>query len=284
MGQKRLTLVDLTQGDQQKKVSQKRVAKSAGKALGAGKRTGRIADKSQDISDIRLDEALTKPEERTAVALQTEGKKVAKEHKPRERSRRYKLARSKVDRTTNYPPDQAIELVKKTNIARFDSTVSAHLNLTQEKQSVDVHFPHSTGKQTRVEIATDAVLKNIEAKKIDFDILLASPAQMPKIAKVAKILGPLGLMPNPKNGTITDDPEKRKKELGSGLTRVKSEGKSPLMHVTIGKSSRSDKELLENLQALVSAVGGKQIKKLTLASTMSPGVKVDVSAMLDTEE
>ncbi|MCH7951115.1 50S ribosomal protein L1 [Patescibacteria group bacterium] len=200
-----------------------------------------------------------------------------RERKPRVRSRRYKLARSRVDRTKPYPIDEAIELVKKTSIARFDGTISAHLNLNEEKVSADVTFPHSTGKQARVAIATDTLLKKIEEKKIDFDVLLATPDTMKKIVKVAKILGPMGLMPNPKTGTVTDDPKKRKKELESGTTQVKTEGKAPLMHVVIGKTSLDTKKLTENLKALVTAVDTKRIKKLTLASTMSPGVKVELS-------
>jgi large subunit ribosomal protein L1 len=100
---------------------------------------------------------------------------------------------------------------------------------------------------------------------------------MKKLNKFAKILGPKGLMPNPKNGTLTDDPKKRKKELESGKTQVKTESKAPLMHVVIGKTSSDSKKLSENLNALVTAVDPKRIKKLTLASTMSPGIKVELS-------
>lgn len=271
MGQKRVTVVDLSEEEQQKKVSQKRAAKTAGKVKG-GKRAGRIADKAEPLAEIELE-----PEREEVSKKKTEIKKEeAVEKAPRERSRRYKFARSMVDRSQTYQLDQAIDLVKKTSIARFDGTISAHFNLTDSGLTVDVPFPHPTGKKTRVAIATDALIKKIEEKKIDFDILLATPEMMKKLTKVAKILGPMGLMPNPKNGTITADPEKRKQELEGGTTQVKTESKAPLMHVVIGKTSGGSKKLSENLQVLIEAVGPKRIKKLTLASTMSPGVKVEL--------
>jgi large subunit ribosomal protein L1 len=271
MGQKRVTLVDLSEKEQQKKVSQKRAAKTTGKTVSTGKRAGRIADKAESIEDIKLE--AEKPEEKEEKVE----KKQVTERRPRVRGRRYKLARSQVDRTKSYPIDQAIDLIKRTSIARFNGTISAHLNLNQEKFTTEVNFPHPTGKQVRVAIASDAVFKKIEAKKIDFDVLLATPDMMKKLTKVAKILGPMGLMPNPKNGTLTDNPKKRKKELESGKTQVKTESKAPLMHIVIGKANQDTKKLSGNLQALIEAVDTKRIKKLTLASTMSPGVKVELS-------
>jgi large subunit ribosomal protein L1 len=100
---------------------------------------------------------------------------------------------------------------------------------------------------------------------------------MPKIAKLAKILGPKGLMPNPKNNTVTPDPEKRAKELASGKTTIKTERKAPLIHALIGKVNQPAKELEANVTALIKGLSILKIKKLTLSATMSPGVKVDLS-------
>lgn len=277
MGQKRLSVVDLSAEETTKKVSPKRAVKSATKSLQAGKGAGRLADKGESIEGI--DTLVPQSAIADSAGPEVEKPDSMRQRKPKERGRRYKYARSLVDRTKTYPIEQAIELVKKTGVARFDGTISAHLNLTEEKVTADVAFPHPTGKTTTVVIATDAVLKKVEAGKIGFDVLLATPAQMPKITKVAKILGPKGLMPNPKNGTITDDPAKRKKELEGGKTQVKTEGKAPLMHVVIGKASFDDKKLSENITALISAVGQTKIKKLTLASTMGPGIKVDIQPL-----
>ena len=272
MGQKRVSLVDLSTTEAPKKISQKKAARTVGKTYKGGKSTGRIADKSEPIEGIDISTV----EEEQPTAKETPKELKVRRKKVRERGRRYRLARSKVDRTITYPLDQAIDLVKNTSITRFDATVSAHLNLTQDGILKEIAFPHPTGKTTRVAIATDELLTNVEKGKIEFDILLASPAMMPKIAKVAKILGPLGLMPNPKNSTITDNPEKRKQELES-VTTVKSEPKTPLMHAVIGKTSYKPGVLSENLKALIRGIGGKNISKLTLASTMSPGVKVDLT-------
>lgn len=277
MGQKRVSLVDLSQkaDQQQKKVSQKTVKKSPKKAMKLPKGSGKLADKGETIEDIILPEEKEKQalEEITEISQETK----ASQKKPRLRGRRYKFARSIVDRTITYPLDRAIELLKKTSICRFDGTITAHLNLKETGINKEITFPHSTGKQTIVAIATDATLKKVEKGKIDFDILLATPDQMKNITKVAKILGPKGLMPNPKNKTITEKPEARKKELESGKTQVKTESKNPLMHVTIGKTSHKDKHLIENVTALIKAVESRNIKKLTLASTMSPGVKVSLA-------
>lgn len=274
MGQKRISVVDPSQEEEQQKVSQKKVVRSVGKttkAIKGGKGIGRLVDKGEPIEAIKLEE------ETKGIKAKEAPKKEALKKPPRERSRRYKLARSRIDRTITYPLDKAIDLVKKTSIARFNATVSAHLNLTQNSLIADVAFPHPTGKKTRVAVATNATLKKIKDKKIDFDVLLASPEQMADIKKLAKILGPAGLMPNPKNGTITDNPKQRKKELETGTTQVKTESKAPLMHVVIGKTSNKNTQLTENLKFLVNAVGINKIKKLTLASSMSPGVKVELS-------
>lgn len=139
----------------------------------------------------------------------------------------------------------------------------------------EVEFPYPTGKQQKIRIADEALLKEIEKGKIDFTLLIATPQMMPKLAKYAKILGPRGLMPNPKAGTITDQPEELAKKLTGKIT-WKTEPKAPLIHLTIGKVSQPDSQLEENFKALVAAIGQKNIKKATLAPTMGPGVKIKI--------
>ena len=126
-------------------------------------------------------------------------------------------------------------------------------------------------------IVTDAVLTDIEAGKLDFDVLVTEPAMMPKLAKFARVLGPKGLMPNPKLGTVTKDPAKKAKELEGGKQVIKTEKAAPLIHVVFGKLDMKDKELVENLETLIKYVNAKKILKLVISATMSPGIKVDLS-------
>jgi large subunit ribosomal protein L1 len=185
-------------------------------------------------------------------------------------------AKSKVDRTKLYSIEEAVKLVKATNITKFDSTVTLHINLNPKEKltRAEVTFPHMAGSAKRVAIVSDALLADIESGKIEFDILITSPAFMPKLAKYARVLGPKGLMPNPKNGTVAADPEAKAKEFAAGKTVIKAEPKFPLMHVTVGKVSQPEAELVANIQAALDAVKAKNMVKATLASTMSPGIKV----------
>jgi large subunit ribosomal protein L1 len=193
------------------------------------------------------------------------------------RSKRYQSARAKIDRTKTYPLAKASELILETSYSSFAGTIVADLIVRDDKTSATLSFPHSTGKSVRVAIADDNVLAQIEAGQIDFDILLAEPKLMPKIAKYARVLGPKGLMPNPKNNTVTDDPQKRKKELEGGKITVKTEKKAPLMHVVVGKTDLKPKEVVDNTETLIKSVGPKKILKLVLSATMSPGIKVDLT-------
>jgi large subunit ribosomal protein L1 len=122
----------------------------------------------------------------------------------------------------------------------------------------------------------EALIKKIEAGEINFDVLITEPRYMPQLAKFAKVLGPKGLMPNPKNGTVTANPELKKQELEGGKITIKGEKKAPLMHVSLGKTSAETKALVENLQALETALRGKLLK-MSISATMSPSVKVTLS-------
>lgn len=191
------------------------------------------------------------------------------------RSKRYVQARALVDKSKFFSAAEAIDLVKRTSYSTFAGTVSADLVLKEVDNRIIVNFPHSTGKTLRVAIVTDDLLKDIEAGKLDFDVLLTTPAFMPKLAKLARILGPKGLMPNPKNETIVADPEKKKAELLGGKTVLKTERKAPLLHVTLGKADLSNEQLAENLEAVLKAVADKALK-VTVCATMSPSVKVQL--------
>jgi len=123
------------------------------------------------------------------------------------------------------------------------------------------------------------LIKKIDQGKINFDVLLAAPAMMPKLAKYAKVLGPKGLMPNPKNNTISNEPEKLVKQM-QGKTPFKAEVKFPLIHQVIGKVKDSEKNLEENFLALVNAVGPGNINKAVITPSMGPGIKVNLDSRL----
>lgn len=208
-------------------------------------------------------------------------KKAAKKKKAvaKIRSKRYQEVSGMVDKTKLYPLKDAVSLIKQTSLTKFDGTVELHVNLNPlslgEKTDyrTTVSLPHGTGKEVRVVIADDKIIAEVEAGKINFDVLVAHPQMMPKLAKVARILGPRGLMPNPKTGTVSPDPEKRAKELSSGQVNIKTEPGNPIIHMPVGKVSFADSDITENVQAVIDALSGK-ISKVSLSSTMGPGVKV----------
>lgn len=210
-------------------------------------------------------------------------KQVKKQKKVKVRSKKYTEKASLVDKTKLYPTSDAVGFVKQTSMTKFDGTVELHVNLNPQslgdKKDMrgSVNLPHGTGKEVKVVIADDAVIAEIEAGKINFDILVAHPSMMPRLAKVARVLGPKGLMPNPKTGTVSPDPEKRAKELSHGQVNFKTEPDQPIIHMIVGKVSFEDKKLLENIEAVLKSIGTSKISRATLASTMGPGVKIQIS-------
>lgn len=217
----------------------------------------------------------TESEAGEAGAVETPAEEtVAPKKKGRVRGQKYVEARSMVDRTIAYPATQAIDLLKTTSYAKFGGTVTVHINLKREIKPFDVTFPYSTGKTARVVIADDQVLADLAEGKIEFDVLITTPDRMPKLAKFARLLGPKGLMPNPKNGTVTSDPEAKKKQLEGGATSIKPEKKANLMHIRLGKVSQGSEELAGNLSALLAAMPPNSVAKVTVAPTMGPGIKV----------
>lgn len=191
------------------------------------------------------------------------------------RSKKYSAARAQVDKTRVYDAFSAIELVKKLSYSKFAGTITAHGIVRAIGDVATFAFPHSTGKTITAAIFSDAVEAEIAAGNITFDVLIARPSDMGKLTKFARTLGPKGLMPNPKNGTLTDRVEEKKKELEAGKIALKTEKKAPLFHIVIGKTDMDTKDLVANLQALIKA-GNEKTTKLTIAASMSPGVKVSL--------
>lgn len=191
-------------------------------------------------------------------------------------STQYLSLTEKVEKDKIYPLNDALELLEKLQRGKFDETVELHINTLTSGVSGNVTLPHGTGKKTKVAVATDALIAEIEKGIINFDILVSEPQMMAKLAKVAKVLGPRGLMPNPKNGTITERVEELVKKYEGGQINFKTEGKAPLLHLTVGKMSFGAKKLAENIESMLKAVKKTNIVNATLKSTMSPGIKIKV--------
>lgn len=214
-----------------------------------------------------------------------------------------------VDKNKIYSPAEAIGLLKKTSYAKFNASAQAHFRLgidpakNEQQVRVAVALPNGTGKEIKVLLfsreavksadilADEAMVGKIETGVVkpgrDFQAVVATPEFMPKIARLGKVLGPKGLMPNPRAGTVSNDPAKVIERLKKGQVEMKNEPAAPLIHAAFGKVSLTDEQLLENLKAVVTALKaakpaktkGEFIQSLSLSSTMGMGLKVDLSSL-----
>ena len=225
--------------------------------------------------------------------------------------KKYLDAAKLVDHERLYPPQEAAELIKQTTTVNFDATIEAHIRLGVDPRHADqmvrgtVVLPHGTGKVVRVavfaqgekaqealragadEVGAEDLVKKIEAGWLDFDVALATPDSMGLVGRLGKILGRRGLMPNPKAGTITFDLDRAIKEVKGGRVEFKVD-KGAIVHTAFGKGSFSTDELVANLAALVDAINrakpsgakGQYMRSLSIASTIGPGIRVDIPATL----
>lgn len=224
-------------------------------------------------------------------------------------SKRLAREKSKVQKIS-YDVREAIDLVKSTASTKFNESMEAHISLFIDPKYADqqlrttVSLPHGTGKERRIAvllptdsiglasksnadvIGSDDLFEDISRGILDFDLLVTVPDMMPKLAKLGRVLGPKGLMPSPKAGTVTTDIESTVKEFKKGKLEYRAD-KAGIVHISFGKSDFSTESLLENLMTFYksievnkpSGVKGKYIKKLSICSTMGPGVTVDFTTM-----
>jgi len=218
-------------------------------------------------------------EEPIITEINSEGEVVKKGKKKiieRVRGKKYVEAKKKFDNVKTYSVTEAIKLVKETSYSKFDGTMELHMIVKKTGISAQITLPHQAGKTKKIEIASDETIEKLKNNKIDFDILVATSEMMPKLVPFARLLGPKGLMPNPKNGTLVPD-DKKAKSFSTGSVVLKTEKEAPLIHTVIGKVSQDNKELAENLEAILKAFGGsKQIDKAYIKATMGPSVKVKI--------
>ena len=226
------------------------------------------------------------------------------------KGKKYVEAKKLVEKNKLYTKEEAVELVKKTTITKFDSSVEIAMNLNLDTKKADqqlrgtICLPHGTGKTKKILViakgpkaeeakkaGADYVGDNDYLEKIekenwfDFDVLIATPDMMPALGKLGKVLGPKGLMPNPKTGTVTMDITKAVIEVKQGRIEYRTDSYGNV-HAIIGKVSFTNEQLLENLSSFVSmivkskpsVVKGTYIKNISIASTMGPGVKIDTNS------
>ena len=189
------------------------------------------------------------------------------------RSKKYQAAKTKVNPETKYPLVDAIKLLRDISYSKTNDTVELHITLQEKGFSKSIELPHATGKVKRISIADEATLAKIAAGKIDFDVLLASPADMSSLVKYAKVLGPRGLMPNPKNGTVVDNPLSSKSKFESATSiDLKTDKDGLAMHLVVGKLAMNDELITNNIVAILKSL--PQTSKVVLKSTMSPAIKL----------
>jgi large subunit ribosomal protein L1 len=221
-----------------------------------------------------------------------------------------KAVREKIDLTKEYSLEDAVSLVKESSYARFDESIDLAVNLGIDPRKSDqlvrgtVILPHGLGKKIRVlvfakgekekealeagadYVGSEDLVEKISKGWLDFDKAVATPDIMGLVGKLGKILGPRGLMPNPKLGTVTFDIAKAVKEIKAGKVEYKAE-KAGLVHVSIGKVSFASNKLRENVKAIIDSLvkakpatsKGKYLKKLSISSTMGPGISVDITSL-----
>lgn len=276
---KTLGLEELEEQQKQKakvKKEQKKARKTAKGAHG-GERVVSMAPSEEEIE--RLSVVSSPLSETSQPVAQSTGQQKTDNRKKRARSKKYQTVAKLVDKNKTYALEQALELLPRLKLSNFDETVELHINTSENGISGNLTLPHGTGKKTKVAIADDKLIAEVEKGKIDFDVLLATPDTMPKLAKVAKFLGPRGLMPSPKNGTITQNPQELIKKYERGQINFRTESKAPIIHLSVGKLSTGSEKLAENIKAVLLAIQAAKIKKAVLKSTMSPGIKLDISSI-----
>ena len=222
------------------------------------------------------------------------------------RSKAYRAAIEKIDRDNFYSPLEAVTLAKDTSSSKMDATVEVAMRLGVDPRKADqmvrgtVNLPHGTGKTARVivfaageraeeavaagadEVGSEELIARIQGGWLDFDAAIATPDQMAKVGRIARVLGPRGLMPNPKTGTVTTDVTKAITDIKGGKINFRVDKQSNL-HLVIGKASFDTEKLVENyaaaldeiLRAKPSAAKGRYLKKITFSTTTGPGIPVD---------
>jgi large subunit ribosomal protein L1 len=274
----------------------------------AGKHSKKAVTEAEEEEARKAKAAEAKDEEPVRV------EKIAVVHTPNMKKRHgkgYVASLQKVDRNNRYDLAEGLKLAKETSNVKFDASLELHFNLGVDPRQADqmvrasVVLPHGTGKSIRIAVVADdagvaaakkagadlaggeELIAKMAKGELNFDKLIATPAMMPALGKLAKVLGPKGLMPNPKSGSVTADVATAVSEAKAGKVEFRID-KQAIVHQVIGKVSFSDEQLLENAKEVVNAVmkakpsaaKGTYVKAISVASSMGPGVKLDVNSVI----
>lgn len=286
------------------------------------KAAGLTVEKSVAKSGKRSEKALKEAAEKEAKenrkaeskkADETADKMIKKGPKPvtrpvlERRGKKYQEAAKMIDKSKYYNISEAVELAAKSNPSKFDASVEIHVRLNVDPRQADqnirstVSLPHGSGKTIKVAVfapesdhkeaksagadivGDETLLKQLDKEVVDFDVLITSPQYMPKLGKYARLLGPRGLMPNPKSGTVASDVAKAVKEAKTGKVEYRVD-KQSIVHIAIGKASFGSAKLLDNAKAFFdslqsqkpSSIKGAYVKSISMSTTMGPGIKVEL--------
>lgn len=297
------TKASVVAGDTEKPTEEKTTAK-------AGKRSDKALKEADEkaAKEDRKAKGDTSPKDGSDI-------KVAQKQNPtrsrlERRGKNYRHMTKLIEKGKTYTLKDALELAAKTSVGTFDGTIEVHVNLNVDPRQADqnlrgtVNLPHGTGKSVRVAAFVGAdqvdtakkagadiageeeIIKLLDKQQLDFDVLVSTPQLMAKLGKYARVLGPRGLMPNPKSGTVAANPAKAIQEAKAGRVEYRVD-KQSIVHLGIGKKSFGAPKLYENAKTFFdtlsaskpASVKGALVKSIAVSSTMGPGIKVDISAL-----
>lgn len=267
-----------------------------------------IDDSQIEESTVIASEEKQSSQEETSEKIATspeaprndEKKKTQKPGKAKPRSKKYQETTKELDKSQTYQITEAVEMAKKLSYSKFPGTLEIHINTRVPSIRGLVTLPFVAGKKLNIlafgpsassgqakelgsieglTLGTEETIDELIKGSVKFDIIITTPDWMPKLAKAARTLGPKGLMPNPKNGTITDDLKKAVEGFQAGKTEYRTEAKAPIIHLALGKLSQPTEELSENIRILLTTIGKSRIKKAVVTPTVGPSVKLDLSSI-----
>ncbi|OQA04865.1 MAG: 50S ribosomal protein L1 [bacterium ADurb.Bin400] len=246
----------------------------------------KAVDEKQLLKEAEEREKERKAEEKKAKEEEKEAAEAEKSEQPKKQIRKkpahgkkYREVAKLIEKGKEYSVEEALELVTKTSTAKFDATAEVHVKINDKEKNIrgTVVMPGGTAKERRVLGVTEdnvgEVIEKAKSGKIDFDILVAEAKMMPKLAVVAKILGPKGLMPSPKAGTVVDDVEKAVAELKGGRVEYRAD-KYNIVHMPLGKISFGAERIKQNYEALMLHLPAKRVESIFMTATMGPSIKV----------